>query len=166
MLRLEMSLLKLINNSSQSKSIRWRTFGNRRKILHKLGQLYSPWFSRKVLVPQIWINLDHAFSEANWSHRKWRIWGTKMADNQHFQYINKLPYFKEILRKVKTLVKKLILTPAKDTGPGVPRWRRWASKFDYWNYCDAWSRFIHISDWYVKTLAWRTSFDFKTLEVR
>ena len=50
-----------------------------------------------------------------------------MADNQHFQYINKLPYFKEIYEKskpFKTPVKKLILTPAKDTGPGVPRWRR------------------------------------------
>ena len=39
-----------------------------------------------------------------------------MADDQHFQYINKLPYFKEIYGKskpFKTLVKKLILTPAK-----------------------------------------------------
>ena len=43
-----------------------------------------------------------------------------------FPYINKLPYFKEIYGKskpFKTPVKKLILTPAKDTGPGVPRWR-------------------------------------------
>ena len=55
------------------------------------------------------------------------IWSTKMADNQHFQYINKLPYCKEICGKSKhftTPVKKLILTPAKDTGPEVPRWRR------------------------------------------
>ena len=50
------------------------------------------------------------------------------GDNQHFQYINKLPYFKETYGKSKpfqTPVKKnLILTPSKDTGPGVPRWRR------------------------------------------
>ena len=33
-----------------------------------------------------------------------------MADNQHFQYINKLPYFKEIYRKSDgTLVKSLFL---------------------------------------------------------
>ena len=51
----------------------------------------------------------------------------KSADNQHVQYINKLPYFKKIYGKTKpftTPVKKRILTPAKDTGPGVPRWRR------------------------------------------
>ena len=37
-----------------------------------------------------------------------------MADNQHFQYINKLPYFKEIYGKskpFKTLVKNLFLPP-------------------------------------------------------
>ena len=37
-----------------------------------------------------------------------------MADNQHFQCINKIPYFKEIYGKsklVKTLVKSLFLPP-------------------------------------------------------
>ena len=38
-------------------------------------------------------------------------------DNQHFQYINKLPYFKEIY-----IGEKLTVTLAKDTGPGAPRW--------------------------------------------
>ena len=55
--------------------------------------------------PQIWINLDRASSEANWSHRKWRIWSTKMANNQPFHYINKLPYFKEIYAKSKLWLK-------------------------------------------------------------
>ena len=59
-----------------------------------------------------------------------------MADNQHFQYINELPYFKEIYGKSKLWLKAYSY-PAKDTGPGVPRWRRWASKFNYCNYCDA-----------------------------
>ena len=35
-----------------------------------------------------------------------------MADNQHFQYINKLPYFKEIYGKSKLcVVKSLFLRP-------------------------------------------------------
>ena len=103
--------------------------------------------TQKAISTQTWINLDRAYSQANWSHRKWRIWSTKMADNQHFQHTNKLPYFKEIYgksKRFKTTVQKLILTPAKDTGLGVPRWRRWASKFDYWDYWDARSRLIHI----------------------
>ena len=33
------------------------------------------------------------------------ILSTKMADNQHFQYINKLPYFKEIYGKSKLWLK-------------------------------------------------------------
>ena len=61
---------------------------NIRKLRHSFG-----------LRSQIRINLDRAYSEANWSHRRWRIWSTKMADNQHFQNINKLPYFKEIYGK-------------------------------------------------------------------
>ena len=32
-----------------------------------------------------------------------------MADNQHFQYINKLPYFKEIYGKSKLYLKSLFL---------------------------------------------------------
>ena len=32
-------------------------------------------------------------------------WSTDMADNQHFQYINKLPYFKEIYEKSKLWLK-------------------------------------------------------------
>ena len=42
--------------------------------------------------PLICIILDHAYSDII----EVRIWSTKMADNQHFQYINKLSYFKEI----------------------------------------------------------------------
>ena len=34
-----------------------------------------------------------------------RIWSTKMADNQHFRYINKLPCFKEIYGNWKRCLK-------------------------------------------------------------
>ena len=47
----------------------------------------------------------HASSKAYWSPRKWRIWSTKMADHQHFQYINKRLYFKKIYGKSKLWLK-------------------------------------------------------------
>ena len=56
-----------------------------------------------------------------------RIWSTKMADNQHFQYVNKPPYFKEVYGNWKRCL-KATRTPAKNTGPGVPIWRRWLQK--------------------------------------
>ena len=83
-----------------------------------------------LLPALIWINLDHASSEANWSQRKWRIWSTKMADNQHFQYINKLPYFKEIYGKSKLWLKAYSY-PRKGHWTWILRWRRWASKCNY-----------------------------------
>ena len=59
-------------------------------------------------VLRIWPNLDHASSEFDWSHRKWRICGTNMADSQHFQYVNNFRYFKEIYGML-TLVRTLNL---------------------------------------------------------
>ena len=44
---------------------------------------------------EIVLRPDHAYRHTVTSIEV-RIWSTKMADNQHFRCINKLPYFKEI----------------------------------------------------------------------
>ena len=59
-----------------------------------------------------------------------RIWSTKMADNQHFRYINKLPYFKEIYGNWKRCLKAYSYT-RKEHWTWSTNMAAMASKFNF-----------------------------------
>ena len=59
-----------------------------------------------------------------------RIWSTKMADNQHFRYINKLPCFKEIYGNWKRCLKAYSYT-RKDHWTWSTNMAAMASKFNF-----------------------------------
>ena len=80
-----------------------------------LVQKIRPWIQHsQVSNPSktlIWINLDHASSETNWSHRKWRIWSTKDGGQSAFLIHKQTSLFQGNLLNVKTLIKSLLLRP-------------------------------------------------------
>ena len=59
-----------------------------------------------------------------------RIWSTKMADNQHFRYINKLPCFKEIYGNWKRCLKAYSYT-RKEHWTWSTNMAAMASKFNF-----------------------------------
>ena len=78
-----------------------------------------------------------------------RIWSTKMADNQHFRYINKLPCFKEIYGNWKRCLKAYSYT-RKEHWTWSTNMAAMASKFNFecviQYYTDQWAAHIDIGD--------------------
>ena len=122
-----------------------------RTFLEKVDSYFEKYkFARRFegLRPLVCIILDHAYSDIHWSRIEARIWSTKMADNQHFRYINKLPYFKEIYGNWKRCLKAYSYT-RKEHWTWSTNMAAMASKFNFecviQYYTDQWLRLDQIS---------------------